>query len=406
MEVTYELLFEDKFVFDSLGCYDYYGDTYKKAIKHNNKFSSRCIKKAYNDCFRVFFRNKFDDKKPNIAMLDYKFERIYQEQKDKYNFVIICNSVRKVKPHLKEANNYFPNKWLSLINESFLSHDMTSAKKAIADISRFYKKNKIKLLILGNDKLFIEKALIIAATNEKIPVVIIEHGIYNIDSFRKNKSAIHCDHFWTWSQHIKDLYINETGRPSDVVDVIGYPFTITDLGQSERKTVLFIGNYYKSLNYEEGIQYLNIAKNVYKICCEHGIEFKYRPHPTEVIDDDYKELLATGIEKGVPLEKDLSKYDVVIGDVSSVLVEAAMYGKKVIQIIWSDRSKIGLEDPLYSFTFKCTGDYSEMEKTIVSVVDGDERRTVDEYYLKTEPDFKGKISQLLDEAIAKADKDT
>ncbi len=386
--LTYDYLFEDKYIFERLGREKFYNTTYPILISRGNKKSTHFLKSLLNGYENIQFRLRRSTK-CNILILDFKFEKMISELSEDYNIYVVYDSLSRYKEYKSKLSThiYFPHLWMKLINSSFFSQDMGDAAEAISQIKAFMKKNHLQLLLVGNDKLFIEKALIYAAKQLEIPVIIIQHGVYNVDSFRSLYSAKEADYFWCWSQYIKDMYINFYGGSEDRVKVVGYPFEVKEKINKNGKYILFLGNQYSNFDKDEGIRYLNIAKDVYKICRNNNLTFVYRPHPAEIIDDSYGELLDTNIMKGIPLISDLMESSVIIGDISSVMVEAGIMGCPVIQIIWSERSKIGVIDPMYSFTVKVRPIYDEMEKAILSLITGVASVKIDSYYLLKNDNF-------------------
>lgn len=389
MRVEYDDLFQDVEINEKIGRGSFYSDTYRREIAQNRSLKRRILKTLLNRISMT--RLYFAPKRRNVLIWGAKFTRIINEEKDFFNFIAVSNSVNEMRK-LKQSRGIYPFftfHWQSLIDDSFLTHDMNSAQKATEKISCFLKKNRICLILLGNDKLFIERAIKTAGETLHVPVVIIQHGIYNIDSFKKLKTADSANTFWVWSDYVKDLY-NKYIRRIDVnVRVIGYPLEHPSLKKCDDKNVLFLGNQYFKFNQEEGEGYLQIAKTVKEICKKNGWRFKYRPHPSEIIDDRYKGFT---VSKGIPLLQDIEQSKIVVGDVSSSMIEAAMYGRPVVQIIWSDRSKIGTCDPMYSFTLKCSDKSDDIAKTIAQALSLENQDTfIDEYYMYIDNDFDKSI---------------
>ena len=81
--------------------------------------------------------------------------------------------------------------------------------------------NNISLVMMGNDKLFLEKAVKKAAEDIDIPVVIIQHGIYLESSFAKGRAASSARYFWAWSKYVAEIY-QKIYRNNARIDIIGY----------------------------------------------------------------------------------------------------------------------------------------------------------------------------------------
>ena len=111
--------------------------------------------------------------------------------------------------------------------------------------------------------------------------------------------------------------------------------------------------------------------------------------------------IAEHIHRGSTLLQDLETASIVIGDVSSAMVEAGLCKRKVIQIIWSERSKGTLNDPLYGFTIKIANEQEQIEKAIKYCIEAKEKNQINEYYMYKDPHFldsiKNYVSELLTE---------
>lgn len=395
--IEYEDLFQDRYIFESIGKSRYYDELYPDIIKERNNKKTRFIKYALNVLQGM---RKQDNKKGNLLFLEHKFIHIAKGLSDDYNIYLLHDSLHIYKSFRKENYyQYFYRIWLKLIDKSYITHDMQYAFKAMKKVQSFLRKNKINIVFTGNDKMFMEKLVLIAAKRISIPTVVIQHGAYTDEwSFGKLKTADTADNFWSWSEYIKDCYIKRYNKKADRVKVIGYPFELLNEKPQGEPAVLFLGNNYRNTNYEEGIGYLEVAKNVLAVCDKLGIQYNYRAHPAERIDSEYGHI-AEHIHKGNSLLQDIEAASIVIGDVSSAMVEAGLCKRKVIQIIWSDRSKETLNDPLYGFTIKIANKQEEIEKAIQNCMENDKENQINEYYMYKDPCFLDNIKKYVLELI-------
>lgn len=393
MDVTYEELYENSFIWDELGRFKYYREVYPQSAKDSLKFPSYQMKSVLNLLEKIGKRN---NNKNNILFLDFKFADMMRGLTDEYNLFVICNSLNEVLKQRKAFSftGYCPNKWNKLLNESFFSHDMANALRAIKEIKKYLQDNDIRGVLLGNDKLFMEKAIIYAAKELQIHVVVIQHGAYNRDSFEKLKAAREADTFWAWSEYVSDMYREYFNKPKESSYVIGYPFNLPDIRKPKQNRVLFIGNQYAEHNKEEGDMYFDIAANVYKICKDNGLDFMYRPHPAEHIDEKYQAAF-DGKISAQSLYEDFNDAHVVVGDISSAMIEAGIFGRVVVQVIWSERSREALDDPLYNFTFKTDSNSSNIEKAILGAVNDKDNTKIDKYYLDLNDDMLDRVKNQL-----------
>ncbi len=399
-KIEYEDLFQDKKIFDSIGQGRYYSELYPCKIKEQNKKKTRFLKYLIN-----FYQDKkrFTNEKKNILFLEHRFSRIADVLSDSYNIYLLHDSIKIYREFRNKGyHQHFYRTWMKCIDKSYITHDMTFAEKAACGVERYFAKNNINLVIVGNDKRFMERLIMIVAKRMLIPTVVIQHGAYTDEwSFGKLKTANTADIFWTWSDYIKDCYVKRFNKNPDSVTVIGYPFELLN-DKPNKKTVLFLGNNYKNTNYDEGIGYIRIAKLVLKVCDELDVNFLYRPHPGEEIDElEYGELI-NYIRKNTTLLEDLKLSSIVIGDFSSAMIEASLCNRKVVQVVWSDRSKETLKDPMYSFTYKTSDNYDDIKITLKKCIEDKNNSIIDDYYMHKELFFEENIKKNVERIIDKS----
>ena len=384
-------IYEDVKINESLGRTDYYQKKYPIIAQNNNTALKYMIKTLLNALNLILLMRSKE--KHRIAIWENKFQRIIDEQSDSFKFIVFTNSLAKYK-ELKKNNDivFFCHTWIRWIDKGFLENNLTYTNHGIKSLAIFLKHIKVSAIILGNDKLFIEKTFQSAGRVNNIPVIVIQHGIYNKDSFEKLKTSDSVEYFWTWSEYIKKIYMDTFHNSADV-RVIGYPFRF-NINPIINNRVLFIGNHYLDYNHEEGVQYIKIAKIVKEICEEEHLSFSYRPHPSESINSEYGDIQQT-ISNEASLFEDIANSKIIIGDVSSCMIEAALMRRCVIQIVWSERSQILLSDPLYSFSEKTSSSKSDIKAAIKKGVSLEKGNSIDSYYLYLNDSFKDDVHKLL-----------
>lgn len=292
--------------------------------------------------------------------------------------------------------------WERKLYIGFINKDISYALNVIDEIKKCFQKNKVRLVILGNDRLFIERAMCIAAHDLNIKVVVVQHGVYLGDDLKKNKIGVYADEFWTWSQYIVDSYIKQMHYAYAKPKLIGYPFPIDYKVTTNEKKVLFIGEYYRRLNVEKAFKFEKIVKDIYNVFNSMGYKFYYRPHPAENINDVkiiYQDLKNIIIDNTSPVIKDIMSAAVVIGDISSVLTEAIMKKKRVIQVVWDENSFRISKLKLYEFTIKIDVSRSEnLKKDIIDAL-SKEIKAYNSYYLYENVHFKKTVINYINEII-------
>ncbi len=395
MNIEFDNLFQDSVIFSSIGR-NYYSETYPEVVRERDGKKSGFVKKILNLTSEV--KSAFRCGKTGVLLLEPMFESLFRGLDSSYQIYLLHDSGKFYKDYKKSGYiQFFYRDWQKAIDKSFLSHDMSYANRAASDVQAFYRKKNIKAVVMGNDKRFIERLMLISAQEMGIPDIVIQHGIYSDAwSFGKLLTADTADHFWTWSEYTRSCYLNRFNKNPDRVKVIGYPFCLPE-NLSNGKSVLFIGNQYKVDKHEKE-EHLKIANTVLRICNELNISYIYRPHPGETIDGSYGDL-ASHISCHTDLIDDLSESKLVVGDISTALVEAGLCGLNVVQVIWNDNSRNALSDPIYGFTKKVSNDYDEMKKAIADLISSESRPQLNEYYLYNNPNIKSDAVKYLTGAI-------
>ncbi|GAB4452280.1 MAG: hypothetical protein Fur0028_07820 [Bacteroidales bacterium] len=322
-------------------------------------FKNRKNNELYNEIFNYYFlRKKIFNKEININHLVFfkviifyiisKFEK-RNHQSSKYLFV---NS--KFKDILitlgKEAtiigfktnrvfavnnNNNFKNAafWGNFLNFIF---KYKIKKKSVwrileKNILDYINKRNIQYLVVSNDSAPLERFLIYVFRKEKKKSICIQHGInynenYPVEFFDGN----YVDELWLWSNVFYD------SRKKSKQIIFGYPFKLEEKKEEfEPNSICLIGQDFYHYSDEYGRIFLEmidkIINEVNQKCS--GYKIYYKPHPNENIPS----LLPKNatIYKGT-LQESFQRFEFIIGINSTVLIEALVFKKKVIQIIGED----------------------------------------------------------------------
>jgi hypothetical protein len=247
--------------------------------------------------------------------------------------------------------NQFVYNYLIKKNEYYLY-------KLIDNIKERIKRTNPDYIVLWNDSLPIERAIVLASKEIGIPTIIIQHGIYSsISPLFDGKVA---DYILVWGQYFKDLYIKKSNRNPENIYVLGYPYSIEKNEVSNKKnkryTVYYLGQNFERYNKKLLDIKIKTIEEINKICNKLGMKFIYRLHP-----GDDKKILKTKLPK-VPftsksekLTETFNKGDIFISFNSTSLVEAAMRSKISLQLI---------NYPLKTDNFEELGVCSKSFKTI------------------------------------------
>lgn len=294
------------------------------------------------------------------------------------------------------------------LNIGYVTKNYVWTQKAVKKLCEVLNKKKINLIVLGNDATFFERTCIVAGRRLGIPVVSLQHGIYagTAEEFREREEGKYSDYHWVWGETTRQKFLEAFGFAENRVKVIGYPFKMSDFVLNHinrsKKRVMFIGVYYSLYNTEDGKKFENLAKMVCDICRECGYEFVYRCHPNEDLEQVtivYRGYAGFNISTEKSLYKDLASVDLLIGDVSSVMVEGALIGKSTVQVLRNDYIEKIANDNIFSFAYKVKFDRTEIKNAIVNNLEHPTKPVIDRNELYINPniinDVKNEIINIV-----------
>jgi hypothetical protein len=218
------------------------------------------------------------------------------------------------------------------INEKNVKH----LNKLIDSIEIDLVNMKPNFIILGNDSLPIERALILVSKKLKIPTIVIQHGHYTSNlPLGDGKVA---DYILVWGKYFKDLYIKNGLRKPDDLYILGYPLQIDKNNafskENNNYTVCYLGQKWEKYSNALFEAKIDTIKKLNDVCSKLGIDFIYRPHPGEdiqLINNKISHIKFT--QKGEKLIDTIKKNDIFISFNSTALVEAFMHSKISIQLL-------------------------------------------------------------------------
>lgn len=398
--VKYSDVYEDVEILKSFGNDKFYNGPYQDGV-----LSNKGIKKHLKNLLNVFedITAKFD-KKHSVLFYPYnRFEWVVEILSKRYNVLSITYGLYN--EWNKRVKFFFPNQIEEKLYFGWIKHDMSYTFEAFDMIRQLVEKNNIKLFILGNDRLFIERALCIVARQMGIKVAIIQHGIYISADLCKNKIGFYADEFWTWSAEIAEKYNEMTEGKYALAKVLGYPYDTNNvLKLNAHNKALFIGEYYEKLNEKKAKKFSRIVKQICNACNDLNIDFYYRPHPAEDINAvkaKYGGLEGFHISKNKVLKEDILTSRLIIGDISSVLLEAGLYNRRVIQIIWDEDSRRISQMPIYENTIKLDLNHENDLNNSINSILREPIPPFDSYYLFNNANIREVLYEYVDAIIKK-----
>lgn len=290
------------------------------------------------------------------------------------------NLLRCISPRLKYLfENYFLRTYA----------DICAAVKIM-------KKIKPSCLVVENGSTYYEKLLVTVARQMDVYTVVIQDGAsYVNDSHKNDDLATHnfyplsAHRFFSFGDVTKDWLITKDIPPEKMV-VTGAPrfdkyYGTRSTRTSSSKRVLIIlsdiwimegvvtDHMRLSVIYKHLKKFIDLAKNNVKI------QFIIRPHDENNIWNQifFKELGQTGnvtISRSEPLEDILQNVDLVIGCVSTVLIEALIYRVPVISM---DTGDFYNSLPLWSYGLSArVPSFEELDEAMNKILFSEKEKTL------------------------------
>jgi len=323
-----------------------YQSNWEKSWGGSNKWEYGCcgifinfIDKIYNIIQSKLFDKLYSKKKCGklLFFAGTKYKNILIETKKHYSISLPVSGVKDRLFCIKYFMSYFSiNKYRKLVYKYVNEKKVKHLYKLIDLIEIDLVNVKPKFIILGNDSLPLERALILVSKKIGIPTMVIQHGHYTSNlPLGDGKMA---DYILVWGKHFKDLYIESGLRKPDDLYILGYPVQIEKNNavykENNKHTVCYLGQKwekYSNVLFEEKIYTI---KKVNDVCSKLGIDFIYRPHPgedTDLINNKISHIKFT--QKGEKLIDTIKKNEIFISFNSTALVEAFMHSKICIQLL-------------------------------------------------------------------------
>ncbi len=366
-DLVYEDVYEDIIV-NGIISPDMYTTTYPNVMKHETGLLKCLTKSLYNVYENA--RYKYDNR-DNIFVFPFlRFFDMCSFLHIQYNILTFGGSLNKKfrEKKYKNVKAVYYAVESRLLYKGFLTHNMKYPIRAISRIDRLFKSNNTKLIIIGNDWTFIERAIAISGHRLGIPVIVLQHGIYNSETIKIMEFGKYSDRFWCWSDYVKDTYEKTYSPPVNFVKVVGYPHKVRNYSNKGEDRVLFISTPYCLEDSRLFDEYKKLIGLVMDCCSDLGITFVIRLHPSEN-SEHYLDLFNNrnfSISEQSDLWKDLCQSGLIIGDSSSVLVEAGLVQKRALQVLWNEKIQRIAKDDLYSSTIKVEYDKKSIYDAIKS----------------------------------------
>lgn len=386
----WDYIYEDYRILKEFNQEGFYKTAYPTSIRKSKPIYKKIIKKILNLYENMRYKNKH---KHTIFMTNIeRFSYLAEVLAEAFNIITVSKVM--VNQGMVDCFKYRPSDFDERLYRGFKEKKVDYALEVINDLSKLFARKGVEVVVLSCDRSFLERAMVFAAKKNGLPVVVFQHGIFVGEDVAKTKIGVFGDQYWVWCDYIREKYLESFGYINNDVRLMGYPFEIKYKETVNTKKVLFIGEDYSNLNPEYDELYNQTAITVCKVCTVLGLDFCFRAHPNA----DSGKLIAVfnkvnnfkfSFQKN--LMDDINSSLIVIGDFSSVLFEAALVNKPVIQIDWGEYVHELLKQKMYSFSLKVDNSFEDIKNAIELVLDGKIQTNIDDYYLHINRDFKNDV---------------
>jgi len=334
-EKTSQFIVWDYFdAFEQMGAKDFKKTFSKKYFSILQKYNK--YKFALNSLDKIFFKLLTKNNK-KILFEGIKYSLIVSEVKKRYPTGLI---VKGIEDRLFSLRNFIG--YLSLTDLFQLVYYYLAEGK-IQYLYQLIKKVEDRLravnpdyIVLWNDALPLERAIILASKKLGITTLEIQHGIYHSSSpLTTGKAA---DYVLVWGQYFKDMYINQGIKKPEALYILGYPYLIKRSNLSYRTkgnyVVCYFGGDFERYNRDLLAIKFETLRNLNKLCQKLNLNFIYRPHPSDDKRMLKKELPEVNFTpKYEKLNDTIQKGDIFISFNSTALIEAAIRSKISLQLL-------------------------------------------------------------------------
>lgn len=277
----------------------------------------------------------------NILFVGGKFLELIKEVRLFFNPIALVIG----KSRLDFIKNRIPyvsgNKWVNDLFDAYKEHELHlqehKLQQIISNIKATLEYLKPYAVLLPDDSLFLERAILYGAKKCNIPSVTIQDGLFMAASKPSIVHGHYTDYMLVWGEFFKKMFISRNIVPASRLYVLGYPFKIrNNINKTyarNRLKVCFLGQPFEKYNRDHLYVKVSVLQNVLQACKELNIPLFYRTHPGE--ERSSLKVIEGNVHftpKNESLTQAFDKYDVFFSISSTALVEAALRGKICAQI--------------------------------------------------------------------------
>ena len=276
----------------------------------------------------------------DLLFLGIRFSSLILSMTPKYKVGVVAQGQSDLLWCLRHRVTPVPAwEWRAKLHEAYeAAHGAGDAEELletiVADIAAALASLKPRALILENDSLFMERAFILAARRLGIQSVTIQDGIFQKSAPPHVLHGHFTDIMLVWGEFFREMVADKI-LPEERVHVLGYPYPVHPPQSNDKSnlTVCFLGQPWESLDEALRAPKAAVTHHVIEACRAAELPLVYRPHPLERRHGLPETPGLNVTNAGEGLSEALAKYDVFFSVNSTALVEAALRGRVVAQIL-------------------------------------------------------------------------
>ncbi|TVZ28224.1 hypothetical protein JM83_3337 [Gillisia sp. Hel_I_86] len=297
-------------------------------------------------------------------------------------------------------NSAFLKKALFYLQLGYISPNdrirVWAAKRGYNYLQYYFRPSNITILNCGPSILSPFLAKLCEDKNDDSKYYIIQHGLYQLNNMPYEfEFSIKASRSVVWSSLLAQNYI-ALGIASEKIHVLPtYLFReIKELNRSNK--VLIIGESLNKINTEFDVEYqekLLEVINYLKLNSKYN-DFHFKKHPRALSSPELDTALENNSVK-LTDKINLNNYGLVIGAISTLMIEAMAEGCRVLQISLENCQSLNVGDYSLHTSAENLQDIREVSKKIGSL-DNLEYNFINREFLRVDNNFEDYYKQLLE----------
>jgi hypothetical protein len=235
-----------------------------------------------------------------------------------------------------------------LCTRALIDIDASSLSSALAVARGILNKYRPRYVILANDSLPMQRIFALAAREEQIFSICIQHGIFQSRTPPHLLDGRFADMMLVYDEHQRGV-VETNGVPSQKIRTMGVPFDYVqypDEPDTDR-SVCFFGQPWDNYNETTAARYRSIVDDTLSFLEVSGVPFVYKPHPAERCPFPKR---AKGKLFRGSMAQALARHQVYVSLTSTALLEASLSNRVAIQIYDEAFNADRFEDAGYTYT--------------------------------------------------------